>query len=53
MFCPFHKLAVLKRDMGVYEWDSVINPGNINIISLIIIYAGTEITVALLIRNRN
>ena len=39
--------------MGVYEWDSVIKPSNISIIFLIIIYAGTEITVAILIRNRN
>ena len=39
--------------MGGYEWDSVTKPGNINIIYLIIVYAGIEITVAILIRNSN
>ena len=31
--------------MGVYEWDSVIKQGNINIIPLTIISAVTKITV--------
>ena len=45
VFCPFHKLAVLKGTWVFMNGTVFIKQGNINIIPLTIISAGTKITV--------